>query len=357
MTVKQAEKTIFIIHGDSLVLKKRAVGEIVAHHLSDEDREYGLTKVSVNDTDIDGAISSLSSGSLFSARQVVVLQDLDSIPKRQQQNLVPVLQRLGPGMTVIMTASPAPRGPASQPNLSKPLVKHVKQVGEIVDCNTPSSYSYNDQLTPWIHSEAQRCGVSFEQGAVEKLLGLVGANCDRLASEINKLATYLGQRRSITVEDIEEVVCVASDEDIFGLTDAIGMKQPAKAMEVLADLLPKHASSGSGIPILAMIARHIRLLWQARLLTEHNVGLMSSKQCPEELKKRLPEGTNIFTAVRGRKFLARKYSQQARKFSDGHLAKALVEIYNADLALKGQTDTEMDDRLVLEQLILKICRP
>ncbi|MFP3904594.1 MAG: DNA polymerase III subunit delta [Armatimonadota bacterium] len=357
MTVKQAQKSVFIVHGDSLVLKKRAVEQIVSQHIDDEDREYGLTKVSVNETDVEEAISSLSSGSLFAAQQVVVLQDLDSIPKRDQQDIVPVLQRLSPGMTVVMTASPAPRGPASQPNLSKPLVKHVKQVGEVVDCNTPPSYSYNDQLTPWIRTEADRHGVTFEPGAHEKLVALVGENCDRLASEINKLATYLGQRRSITVEDIEEVVCVASDEDIFGLTDAIGMKQPARALELLADLVPKHASPGSGIPILAMIARHIRLLWQARLLTKHNnIGLMSSKQCPEELKQRLPKGTNIFGAIRGRKFLASKYDRQARNFNDGQLAKALVDIYNADLALKGQADREMDDRLVLERLILKICR-
>lgn len=356
MSQETTSAQVYIAHGDSDVLKRRAVEGIISEHLTEEEREYGLTQLQVPDSDIDEITNVMSSGSLFASEQVLVLHNLDDISKTDQQPLVPVLEGLGPGMIVVMTARPAPRGPAKKPNLSSPLVKYVKKAGKVIDCNTPPSYDYNDELTPWVRNEAERYGKSFAPGAVEEIISLVGESCDRLASEIDKLSLYLGDRDTIETEDVRKVVCVTADEDIFGLTDAVGERNATRALEVLPDLVPEHASSGSGIPVLAMIARHVRLLWQARLLLQNNIGLKSKKKCPDDILQRLPEDTNIFSAIRGRGFLVRKYRSQARNFSDGELARSMVCIYEADRALKGQTDQRMDDRLVLEKLIMDICR-
>lgn len=356
MTDDQATAQVFIAHGDSDVLKRRAVETIISQFLTEEEREYGLTQLQVPDSDIEQITSVMSSGSLFASQQIVVLHNLDDISKTEQQPLVPVIESLAPGTVVVMTSRPAPRGPAKEPNLSSALVKYVKKAGKIIDCNTPPSYSYNDQLTPWVKNEARRYGRTFAPGAVEEIISLVGESCDRLAGEIEKLSIYLGDRDTIETGDVREVVCISSEEDIFGLTDAIGQRNATRALEVLPDLLPEHASSGSGLPILAMIARHVRLLWQARLLAKNKVGLESKKKCPDHILVRLPSDYNIFSSIRGRSFLVRKYRSQARNFSDGELARAMVCIYDADRALKGQTDRRMDDRLVLETLIMKICR-
>jgi DNA polymerase-3 subunit delta len=277
MPDNQPSGQVFIAHGDSEILKRRAVEDIISRFLSEEDREYGLTRIHVADSDVEEITAAMSSGSLFATEQVIVLESLDAISKTQQQPLVPVLEGLGPATVVAITASPAPRGPSKTPNLSSPLVKYVKKAGKIFDCNTPPSYSYNDKLTPWVHEEAGRYGKSFAPGAVEELISLVGESCDRIAGEIEKLSLYLDERDTIETADIREVVCVTSDEDIFGLTDALGERNATRALEVLPDLLPEHASSGAGIPILAMITRHVRLLWQARLLADENISLLSKK--------------------------------------------------------------------------------
>jgi len=350
------DKALFIAHGDSEVLKSRAVKAVVDQRLPEADREFGLIELYVREVDLQQITGSFASGSLFATQQVVVLRDLDDMAKTQQQSLVPALESIGPGITVVMTSSPAPRGRATEPNLSAPLVKLVKASGRIVDCNTPAYLDWKDELTPWVRAEAERHNKRFSDGALQLLIDTVGANCDRLANEIEKLAIYVDKSAEITQEDVRAAASPAQDEDIFGLTDAIGQRDAAAALAALPALLPAHAKSGEGIRVLAMISRHPRLLWQTRHLLKHNVGLLSAQNCPEQIREQLPQQQNIFDAIRGMRPIARKFAQQAKTFSDGQLARAIVEVFNADMALKGQYEQEMDDRMLLETLVIALCR-
>ena len=47
---------------------------------------------------------------------------------------------------------------------------------------------------------------------------------------------------------------------------------------------------------------------------------------------------------------------QARKFSDGQIARALDIVHQTDVALKGQADQTIDERTALETLIVALCR-
>ncbi len=351
-----ADKALFIVHGDSEVLKSRAVKAIIDERLPAADREFGLTELQVREVELEQITSAFVSGSLFASQQVVLLRDLDEMRKTDQQALVPALEGLGPSITVVMTATPAPRGKPTEPNLSAPLVKLVKASGRIIDCNTPAYLDWKDELTPWVRAEAQRHDKGFGDGALQLLIDLVGANCDRLANEIAKLAIYVDEQPEISGADVRAVVSPAQDQDIFGLTDAIGKRDAAAALAALPALLPAHAKSGEGIRVLAMISRHLRLLWQTRHLLRNGVSLLSVQDCPEETVAQLPQQQNIFDAVRGRKFLARNFTEQAKSFSDGQLARAIVEVFSADMALKGQSDREMDDRMLLETLVVALCR-
>lgn len=348
-------KQLFIVHGDSHVLKTRAVETIVSERLSDEDREFGLTRVLAREADLGQITGAFSSGSLFATEQVIVLQELDAMQKPQQQRLVPALKTIGPGTTLVITASPSARA-SSDPNLSAPLVKLAKENGLIINCNTPFYAEWKDELSPWVRTELERHGKAFGPGALQCLIDMVGADADRLANEITKLVIYIGDAPTITVDDVRTAASPTQDQDIFGLTDAIGNRNAAKALNELAALLPAHAKRGSAIPVLAMITRHLRLLWQARLLIDNNISLLSSKDCPEHIIKRLPKEQNIFDGVRNRRPIARRYAEQARNFSNPQLAKAMVETFRTDLALKGQGTMQMDDHMLLETLILTLCR-
>ena len=86
--------------------------------------------------------------------------------------------------------------------------------------------------------------------------------------------------------------------------------------------------------LLALLARHVRQLWQARLLMAQGVrGRALAK--PLELNQ----------------FIAEKLGQAARRFSDAQLKDAYLSIVDADYLMKtGQGGNEL-----LEHIIIGLC--
>lgn len=348
-------RSLFILSGDSTLLKNQALETIVEQRLPGADREYGLSQLDAGEVDLPDIRGALTSGSLFAGQQVVVIRDLDKMPRLRQQKLPDILENVTPELTVVITCSPSTRGRSSEPNLSAPLVRLVKSAGLIIDCNSPTYTEWKDELTPWIRQEVIRQGKSLAADAAQVLIDTVGADCDILAGEISKLVMYVGDSAEISAEDVRAAATPGEEQDIFGLTDAIGKRDVGAALALLPALVPAHASRGSAIPVLAMIARHLRLLWQCHYLQANKVNPLSAQNCPEHIKQCLPAQHNIFDAVRGRRPIARRFSEQARNFSQNQLARGLVEIYQTDMALKGRSDQVLDDRAHLELLVISLC--
>ncbi len=350
------DKTLFIVFGDSYVLKRRATDALIDERLTADDRGFGLNRLNGRDADIGQIVAALSSGSLFAAEQVVVVDELDARPKREQQGLAKALEEKSGTSALIMTAGRPERGPGKEPDLSAPLVKLVAKRGSIIACNTPEYVPWRDELTPWVGQESLRQNKRIGPEATQLLIDTVGADADRLANEIEKLAVYVGDAAEISAQDVREAAAAAEDQDIFGYTDAVGSRNAAAALAALPALLPAHGDAGDALRVLSMVSRHLRLLWQARFLQSRRIGLISAKECPAETAAVLPDDQNIFGAVRGMRGLARKYSEQAANYSEGELAKAMVAVAEADLALKGQSDLSMDARTLLETLTVRLCR-
>jgi|LSQX01.1.fsa_nt_gb DNA polymerase-3 subunit delta len=349
------ESSLFVLSGDSAILKTRALESIVQQRLPDGDREYGLVQLQAAEASVSEITSALGSGSLFATQQVVVIRELDKMARTQQQQLVASLENMGPELTVAITCSPSARGKSTEPNLSAPLVRLAKSSGQIIDCHSPIYTEWKDELTPWVREEANYRGKSLATNAAQLLIDTVGSDCDRLASEISKLVVYVGDSPEINGADIRAAASSGEEQDIFGLTDAIGQRDVAAALTHIPALLPAHAPRGSGLPVLAMISRHLRLLWQSNYLQANSVNLLSAHGCPEHIKQRLPVQHNIFDAVRGRRPIARRFSEQGRNFTQNQLARGLVEIYQTDMALKGHSNQVLDDRAQLELLVVSLC--
>jgi DNA polymerase III delta subunit len=136
--------------------------------------------------------------------------------------------------------------------------------------------------------------------------------------------------------------------------DAIAEGDARRALAILPDLIPAHGASSSAIPLLGMIARNLRLLWQASFLARNGLHVDRSPKVPETLAELLPSQQNIAEATRS-SFVARKLARHARNFSDALAAASLERVLHADRALKGQTGESLDAGLVMERLVTELC--
>ncbi len=346
-------RPIVLLYGAAQRLIDRAIHAIIAQQVGSDD-EYAVTTLRAAEDDVGRMIEELSSFSLMALQRVVVLKDVDKLDAEEQEQLAEALTRLGAGVTVVLTAG---EGKGRTPPVEAALRKVIRKLGQAHRLAAPQG----DRLVWWVREEAKRQGLVLSNRVAEELVARAGTDLDTLASEIEKLAIYVGDRGEATAADIEAVVCTTAESSIFDLVDAIGQRQAGKALSILNSLLPPRVGLQDALPLLGMIARQFRLIWQARVVPDARKASGSAGRgqgaTSQRIAECLPRQHNYYDAIKRHDFLDRKYRSQARKFTHTQLARALVSIYETDRALKGQTEEQLDMRTTLELLVVKLCGP
>ncbi len=177
-------------------------------------------------------------------------------------------------------------------------------------------------------------GKSIEPRAVSSLMGRIGFNPASVASAVEKLVNYSGERRTITCQDVEAVVKQEKEEPIYELTGAFAERDIEKALLSLNRLLEQ---GYAGLQILAGITKQIRRLLLARSTLDTQPGWFEEGEIPRGLEKTSPYPL----------FLLFKH---ARAFETDHLITCMSEALKVDIALKSGAP---EPRFLLEDLILK----
>jgi len=349
---------VTLLYGDSERLKQRVLAKLAEGWLEDADDEFARVTVDAAEVGIEGVLAELASGSLLAPQRLIIVRDVATLSARklkgrpnEQERLAEALEHLPPGVAVVLVARRV-RSERKRygPPVGKRLQRTATERGQMLELSTPKG----DALSRFLQREMQKSGKSMSPAATGALVERVGEDADRLLSELGKLASYLGEREEATEEDVRTVTVVVTEEDIFKLVDAIGTRDGAGAIRRLDGLLPVGSPRGAAMPLLGMIARQLRLIWQARYVQKAGCQVGLLKQAPAEVTEKLPEHHNLAEAVKGRDFLVSKYAEQSRNFSDAQLARALDRVYHADLSFKGQSG-DLDDRTVMELLIADLC--
>jgi DNA polymerase III subunit delta len=192
----------------------------------------------------------------------------------------------------------------------------------------------------WITAESERSGVRFNPDAARELADALGSDMMLIESEWNKLVLYAGEKRQVTLADVETMVLAAKQRSLYELTDAISAKDTRRALLLLQGLL--NASDGaedSAIGHLYMLARTFR---QMLVILEKNVR--DSRAIWQAL----------WQGFRMPPFAADDLIRQARRYkSSREITRALRLIARADLELRSQPP---DKRLVLERLVFDLTK-
>jgi DNA polymerase-3 subunit delta len=336
-----------LVHGDAGFLIDREARVLVDAILPPDEQTYGLTVTDLDATPVAEALGGLYMGSLLAGARVLLLRNLQALQAEAQKPLVEALGSIPPGASVILThvSTRERKGYA----VSAALTRLIKSKGQSLQLTTP----YERELGQWAIAEAKQRGKRLDPPAAELLVELAGRDYGRLASELGKLCTYVGDAESISQEDVHRVAVKGAEATSFELVDAIAEGDAAKALSILPDLVPAHSAQSAAIPLLGMVARNLRLLWQAAYLARNNAPVDRGR-VPESIADLLPSQHGIAEATRS-SFVARKLARHARNFTDDQAAVSLERVLHADRALKGQTDEHLDARLVVERLVTELC--
>jgi DNA polymerase-3 subunit delta len=335
----------YVLLGDEAYLYERCRRAAVDVLVEPSMRDFALAEIDLAETSIFEALDRAQTPSLMAPFQVLFLRNLKTLYGRgAKKDEFAALDAYGrspnPQALLIFVADHLhlPSDLRRMEMQDKDRYERIREtLGDWCGMVELVRVEESDAMR-WLVAEAERRGSTLEVDAARELADALGSDLMLMASELEKLVLYTGERRRITLGDVETMVLGAKQRSLYELTDAISAKDRPRALALLQGLL--NASDGgeeSAIGHLYMLARTFR---QMLVILEKNVR--DSRAIWQAL----------WQGFRMPPFAAEDLIRQARRYkSRRELTRALRLIARADLELRSSPP---DKRLVLERLVLAL---
>ena len=337
----------YVLLGDEIFLYERCRRAVIETLVPQDLREFCLSDLDLAETNIFEVLDRARTPSLMAPFQVFFVRGLKALytrgAKKEEFAAIEGYFRVPNPQALILLIADHIRIPSDARRMDmedKSRYERIREtLGDWCGLVELARVDETDALR-WITAESELAGVRFDSDAARELADALGADMMLIASEWNKLVLYAGEKKQVTLGDVETMVLAAKQRSLYELTDAISAKDTPRALELLQGLL--NASDGgedSAIGHLYMLARTFR---QMLVILEKNVR--DSRAIWQAL----------WQGFRMPPFAADDLIRQARRYkSSREITRALRLIAKADLELRSQPP---DKRLVLEKLVFNLTR-
>lgn len=115
------------------------------------------------------------------------------------------------------------------------------------------------QVRAWVRARAQSIGLVIDDTTIDFLLLRCGSLLRDLSLELDKLKTYMDDRREVSIDDVNAVVGAGKTYNIFELQRAIGRADVATSYTILTRMMEAERQE---MLIIAMLTRYFLALFK-----------------------------------------------------------------------------------------------
>ena len=233
------------------------------------------------------------------------------------------------------------------------LYKRFEEKGSVLDLSIgreKSGRMSREALAEFLDQRLKEGGKKIEAQARGMILARAGAELWAVHQELEKLFLYVGEEPWIKVKDVEEAFSDQGEGWVFDLTKALAERDSVAALSHLLRLL---SQGHHPLALLAPIASEVRRLMAARQLIEGELRerWKAGMSYPQFQKSMLHDGA---APLPGNPYFVYMSFKSADNFTLKELVRYLSLLYQTDVRLKS---TGHPPRMVMERLILEMCRP
>lgn len=324
---------VYLLFGAETYLRDLAAKTIADLVLADSSiREFNENEYSLNNSQLQHALSAAEQMPMISSRRVVKITDVaiaatagkDNLREEDEEILAAYLNRPAQTSVLIFIAGELDkRRKMSKLLLEKSVAVEFKALEDA-------------ELISWAKTKLKDLKVDADEKALRHLVGLVGNNVRRLTGEVEKLAIAALPDRLITFDLVESLVPDSRELSNFELTDYLLSKNKTRALQILKKILDDGAEP---LMLLGLVASNFRRLFQSKELMRQGVERSEVARI-----LRLPYGKQ-------EDFLA-----TARRTETEKLSRIMQRIARTDAAIKNSLGGggTSGSRLQIEMLVCEL---
>jgi DNA polymerase-3 subunit delta len=322
----------YYICGEDEFQKEDATKKLIATGLDATVRDFNLDVLRGPDADpksFDGIVSSLP---MMSDRRVVVIKDASGLKKDAKKAVLSFLAKPPSSVLVLLVESAGGKKDSDLASLAT-LLEFTPLTPE--------------EIPSWIsHWVSRELSLEISPGAAELLHSAVGNDLNQMVMELDKLASFTGNRM-ITEDAVTAVVGVRRGETMIDLLDAIGRRDVKGSLDLLGHVLAQPKTTGVQV-VMLLATQTVALAWGRAKLNE-GVG---GGRLQGEYFNQLRQSGSAYT---GRPWgtAAAAWASATPAWDRESLERAFSALLTADVALK-ETRLSSEEQ-ILTTLILAMC--
>ncbi len=337
-------KAAYLFIGDEAFFRKRCRDAVLRFLVPEDTRDFSLYDFDLAETEVVEVLDRARTPSLMAPFQVFFVRGVKELYGRGSHDaefdaIKAYFDNPNPDALIVFVADhiSIPSDPRRMEMTDRDRYVRIKEtLGEF--CNVVElSRVEEGEAVKWIADQAATENVKVDADAARELVDALGGDMMLVSNELEKLLLFVGEKKRITLGDVETMVLAAKQRSLYELTDAISAKDRVKALQVLDAILSTADGEEAAIGHLYMLAKTFR---QMLVIFERKVR--DSRMLWQAL----------WQGFRVPPFAAEDIIRQARRYqSRREISRALRLIARADLALRSNPTSK---RMVLENLVLEL---
>lgn len=253
-------KPVLVVAGKEYFLKTLVCERLEKYVLPDE-AEMARSVFDGESVDWATVKDDLSSPPFGSPTRFVLIKDADDFVSNYRDRLEKYLEKPSPcGVLVLEVSS------------WKSNTRLAKQIpdGQTIQCEPKKPAMLATFLSKWCPARHQK---KIASDAVNLLVELVDPELGLLEQELAKLSVYIGDRDTITVKDVDDLVARNRNSTVWVMLDALGTNQPGPAIRTLHRLIEQGEDP---MGLFAGMAWQLRKMAQAHRLLSDGMSLQGA---------------------------------------------------------------------------------
>lgn len=246
-TASPSEPRIVLVHGNDEFQIDQKARELIKTRCAEAEANGALTTIRGDVDTIDQALTvirqtltAIQSLNMFSPQNVTWLREVTFLGgkvfkseevKESVEKLQETLSKgLGPEQMLLMTVS-------GKVDARSRFLKAVKPVAEVVEFSrTTKDWEVKEEAVSRLHAAFSEKGIEVANAPLQEVAARVGNDTRLMQNEVEKLDIYLGERRTLTLADVELMVPIHQEAQVYQLGDCVGSRNLTKAMQMLQQM-------------------------------------------------------------------------------------------------------------------------
>ncbi len=318
-------KPLYFFYGNEPFLIQELQDILLEHALAPHERDFNLDIVYGPDADAQHVLALCASYPVMSERRVVIVRDFDKL--KDNRLFKEYAERPNPAAVVVLACG-------SKPDRSRHPYRALRARAVAME----SKPLYSNQAPAWIKRRAKKQGYEITQEAAQMLVDYTGTDLGGVVREMEKLGTYIGERKTVSADDIVRASGHSRGFNVFELQKAIGERRSEDAFRIMERMLQRASNErGEAIMIVSVLNAWFMKLWK--------LSACRTAMSRQEIARHIGVSP----------FFVKDYQASLRRYGTPAIRNAFAVLLATDYELKG--GSARSERLVMTLMLRKILSP